>query len=407
VTAAAPGIRRSTLDVRHSPLVSVCSEIGHGHPSYLDSVLLALDRLDRESPVANRQSPAGINSLTVPELCAGTSGLAWRFARLGYRLGSGGGVATWLYNHVRSPSARPSGFQLSLLGSSLRKTFDGYEGICIVDHPLLARILAPVCRVAYLHCEIAAPGLSVVPAAWRTFVPLQATSLKLQAQSVKPERIVVTGLVVEPQLVDVAEAALRSRLTRLASEEPLTIGFFASGAEPRPHASSIVTGAASVTLAGHKAVLSWGTGMIKASKVQLALRKQGVADGSFRVIWGRDRRSTTTAVAQVFPDLDVVVCAAHERTSWAVGLGLPMFALLPNIGPFAEENYTFASGQNVCLPLNDTADAARLGDTIAEHRRTGRLVEMARNGWGRHPINGAETIARELISAAAAGTPDH
>lgn len=97
-----------------------------------------------------------------------------------------------------------------------------------------------------------------------------------------------------------------------------------------------------------------------------------------------------------------MVCAAHERTNWAVGLGLPMFALLPNIGPFAAGNYTFASQQGVCLPLEGTSDAARLGDTIAELRRTGRLVEMARSGWGRHAITGAETAARELLSAATA-----
>ncbi len=383
----------TSLDIRHSPLVSVCSEIGRGHPSYLDSVLLALDRLGKDA-----KSP--VQCLTVPELCTGTSGLAWRLARLGYRLGSRGGAATWLYNRLRSPDARPSGLQLNALGSILRKTFAGYEGICLVDHPLLAHILAPVCRVAYLHCEIAAPGLSAVPEAWRTFVPLESTAAKLEASGVMRGALTVTGLVVEPELVDNAESAFAARLTRLASDQQLTIGFFVSGAEPRPHTSSIVTGAASVTLAGHKAVLSWGTGMVKASKVQLALRKQGVAEGSFRVIWARNRKATTTAVAGVFPNLDVIVCAAHERTNWSVGLGLPMFALLPNIGPFAAENYAFASEQGVCLPLDGTANAARLGDTIAELRRTGRLVEMARNGWGRYPITGAEDCARLLLNEA-------
>jgi len=380
-------------------------------------VLLALSRLQaagiaglghvgesEDSPSEDaRCSPSfrgRVPRLTVPEVCTGTSGLAWRLARLGYHLGSRGGAATWLYNHLRSPDARPSEFQLSLLGSGLRQTFAGYEGICIVDHPLLAQILAPVCRVAYLHCEIAAPGLSAVPAAWRTFVPLESTRQKLLAAGCQPSAVRVTGLVVEPELVDNAESAFSARMARLASDQPLTVGFFASGAEPRPHTSSMVTGAASVTLAGHKAVLSWGTGMIRASKVQLALRKEGVPEGSFRVIWARNRRATTTAVAQLFPNLDLVVCAAHERTNWAVGLGLPMFALLPNIGPFAAENYAFASEQSVCLPLDGTANAARLGDAIAELRRTGRLVEMARNGWGRYPITGAETIARELLSAA-------
>jgi hypothetical protein len=393
VTAAVPGTRHPALDVRRSPLVSVCSEIGRGHPSYLDSVLLALKRL-----CAEEIDP--VRCFSVPELCAGTSGLAWRLARLGYRLGSRGGAFTWLYNHLRSPDARPSAFQLSLLGASLRRLFAGYEGISIVDHPLLAQILAPVCRVAYLHCEIAAPGLAAVPRAWRTFAPLEATSLKLQAAGVKPGTIAVTGLVVEPEIVAAAESAFNARIARLASDQPLAVGFFASGAEPKPHATSIITGAAAATLAGHRAIVSWGTGMLRASKIQLALRREGAVDGSFRVIWARSRQAATTAVAEVFPELDAMVCAAHERTNWAVGLGLPMFALLPNIGPFARENFEFASAQGTCLPLAGTADAAGLGAQITELRRSGRLAELARHGWGRRSIRGAEAIARTLLAAA-------
>jgi hypothetical protein len=390
-SASAPVIRHSSFDVRHSSLVSVCSEIGRGHPSYLDSVLLALDRLRREGPAIPRYM--------VPQLCTGTSGLAWSMARTAYRLGGQGGPATWLYNRLRSPDATPSGLQLRLLGSSLRKTFTGYEGVCIVDHPLLAQILASACRVAYIHGEISAPGLSAVPGAWRTFVPLEATAQKLEAFGVSHERLFVTGLVVEPELTDKAESTFRARIARLASDQPLTIGFFASGAEPRPHTAVIAAGLASVTRAGHKAVVSWGTGMLKAAKTQFALRRAGALDESFRVIWGRDRRSSTAAVAGAFPDLDLMVCAAHERTGWAVGLGLPMLALLPHIGPFAPDNFAFASEQGVCLPLDGTAAAARLDDTLAELRRSGRLAEMARSGWGRYPINGAETIARALLSA--------
>ncbi len=405
MTTSASATRNSQLATRDSPLVSVCSEIGRGHPAYLDSVLLALSRLMADSGSGhNPKSPASfgyIPRLTVPELCTGTSGLAWRLARLGYRLGALGGPATWLYNRLRSPNARPSGLHLALLGSSLRRTFAGYAGTCIVDHPLLAHILAPVCRVAYLHCEIAAPRSAAVPGAWRTFVPLESTRQKLLAVGCQPSAVAVTGLVIEPELTDMAESAFNARIARLASDRPLTIGFFSSGAEPRPHSSNIIIGTASVTRAGHKALLFSGTGMLRAAKTQLALRRQGVPEESARVIWTRNRQHGTGRAIEFFPELDVLVAAAHERTNWAVGLGLPMFALLPHIGPFARENFEFASAQGVCLPLPDTAAAAGLADTIAGLRRSDRLVEMARNGWQVHPIDGAARIARALRDAAA------
>jgi len=394
VSASVSGLRKSDFELRNSPLVSVCSEIGRGHPSYLDSVLLSLARLRPEEPQ--------IPHFTVPELCTGTSGLAWRLAGFGYRLGARGGMATWLYSRLRSADSGPSGLQLALLGASLRRTFAGYDGICIVDHPLLAHILAPICRVAYLHCEIAVPRVSAVPDAWRTFVPVEATGLRLQAFGVKLAAVSVTGLMVEPELAAVASGAFEARLRRLESGEPLLVGLFLSGARPRPHINLIAACVESLAKSGHKSVLFWGPGMLRAAKVQSELGRRGIPEDAALVVWSRDRRNETTRTAELFPSVDVMVAAAHERTNWAVGLGLPMFALLPHIGPFARENFEFASNQGVCLPLASRADAAALGATVGALRRDGKLTAMAKAGWGRHAITGADAAARELLSATTA-----
>ena len=93
-----------------------------------------------------------------------------------------------------------------------------------------------------------------------------------------------------------------------------------------------------------------------------------------------------------------MVAAAHERTNWAVGLGLPMFALLPHIGPFARENFEFAATQGVCLPLTTQRDAAALGSALDAMHRDGGLSAMSRAGWGKHAINGAAVTARILAS---------
>ncbi len=389
MSPSASATRNSQLITRNSPLISVCSEIGRGHPSYLDSVLVVLSRLCA--------SPTDCH--TIFELCAGVSGLAWGLARSAYRFGGQGGLSTSLYNHLRSPHAGPSRLQLAMLGRSLRERFAGFEGICLVDHPLLAHILAPVCRVAYIHGEIAAPGLSAVPSAWRTFVPLESTREKLLAVGCQPSAVTVTGLLVEPDLVAAAEASYQARLPRLESDRPLVVGLFLSGARPRPHTSRLMACVESLAASGHLSVVFPGTGAPGATKMRSELNRRGVPDGAVHLVSARGRNDETRRTAELLPSLDVMVAAAHERTNWAIGLGLPMFALLPHIGPFARENFEFASKQGTCLPVTTLSDADRFGSALAELRRSGRLLEMARNGWGRHAITGAATTARAILAS--------
>jgi len=331
----------------------------------------------------------------------GVPGLAWRAVRQGYKLGARGGILTWLYNRVRAPGVRPSPLQLSLLGSRLRRELDGYDGICLVDHPLLAHILSRTCRVAYLHAEIAGPAMAAIPDTWRTFVPLECTGDQLEAAGVRRDALVVTGLVVEPELVRLAEPAFEARIERLKSSRPLTIGCFVSGAYPRPHVSRILAATASAAAAGHEALLFWGTGWLRAAKIRGILDKSGVPEERARLVWANSPEAETARNVELFPQLDVMVAAAHERTNWAVGLGLPMFGLLPDIGPFAPGNHAFAVEQGVCLSIRDTNDARGLGSALEELRNSGRLLEMARNGFGRHPIDGAARTAEWLAQATA------
>ena len=390
MTPSVSGILHSSLDIRHSPLVSVCSEIGRGHPSYLDSVLVVLSRLCA-SPTADCHS--------VPELCTGASGLAWGMARAAYRFGGQGGLSTSLYNRLRPPHSRPSRLQLSMLGSRLRKRLSGYEGICLVDHPLLAHILAPVCRVAYIHGEIAAPGVSAVTDAWRTFVPLELTAARLEASGVRREAVSVTGLLVEPDLVAAAKASCQARLLRLESDRPLVVGLFLSGARPRPHVARLTACVESLAKSGHRSFVFPGPGESVAAEMRAELRRRGAPDDAVHVVSSRGRNDETRRTAELLPSIDVMVAAAHERTNWAVGLGLPMFALLPHIGPFARENFEFAAEQGVCLPLTTLRDAAEFGSELDALHRDGGLDTMSRAGWGRHAITGAATVARELLAA--------
>lgn len=378
-----------------APLTALSSEIGRGHPAYLDSVLVAYARLR----AADARLPEP-QVLALPAICSGIEARTWRLVESAYRFGSRGGVATWLYHRLRRPDARPSRADLNLLGAGLRERFAGYSGVCLVDHPLLAWILRGTCRVAYLHAEIAAPGSAAVPGCARVYVPLAATADRLAAAGVEREALRVTGLVIEPELLDRAESAFAARIERLAGTGPLTIGFFTSGARPRPHLELTFAGIRSCLVAGQRPVLFWGTGLIAAAEARLALRQRGIADDAVEVGWGRTRRDETSRTAERFPGLDVMIAAAHERTGWACGLGIPFFPLCPCIGPCANENLDFAVRLGVADPISDLAAAAAIGERLAALRADGRLFQMARAGRGL-PTAGAETIARDLTTLVA------
>jgi hypothetical protein len=346
-------------------LVAVTAGIGRGHPEYLRSVLTYLP----DVPIVK------------------ATGIGWQIARRLYRLGSYGGIHTVLYNRLRA-GKKPSRLILWSLQSPELDRLKNTSGIVFTDHPLVSHLLAPYCPVAYLHGEIAAPPVCAIPAARFIFVPVQNTAERLIAFGVNPDAVSVTGLVIEPELLKVAETGFQLRLQRIASHEPLNIGFFLSGASPRPHIKAILTAAHSVLNARFRPFIFCG---VDYKTARLFKKKINCPVYVFSLY-----SEETTSTAQLLPQIDLFVAATHERTNWAVGLGLPMFALLPHIGPFAPLNFQFARNQGVCLPLENPA---KFGSYILTLRNQGKLLQMAHAGWNKYPINGAKKIADLVRSA--------
>lgn len=363
-----------------SRIVTVCSGIGRGHPSYLDSVLQALKSLPGFQPGL-------LSEHTVFSLGSPINRQAWRAARTAYELAGSDSRAATFYNRLRSGSS-PSRLTRTLLGSGLRRRLAGRGGICVVDHPLIAHILADVCRVVYLHAEIAAPRSAVVPRAWRTLVPLEATAADFAAAGAWPDTVTVTGLVLEPELERTAPADFAARIERIRSDKPLTVGLFTSGAYPRPHLQLLAEAARSIEAQGWRAVVFAGDHADRARV--LAAPGRAVCAGSSRT----DATGRECAAAR---SLDLMVAAAHERTGRAVALGVPLFCLLPHIGPFAPLNYRFAHERGVCEPLTTLADARTLGPRLVGLRASGRLEAMARAGWHPELFGGAERAARLIL----------
>jgi hypothetical protein len=184
------------------------------------------------------------------------------------------------------------------------------------------------------------------------------------------------------------------------------VGFFTSGAYPKEHMEKIMLGAFSVIQNQMKAIIFCGTDPHKFEWVKNKVRNWGTKiiedikdkeetshqneESDLKLVTRHTRQEDTLSAVQAIPRLDVFVAASHERTNWAVGLGLPMFVLFPLIGIFASQNFDFAQRQKVVYPLDSPEKAKNLGEILSNLRQSGELLQMAQNGFGVHSINGVE-----------------
>jgi hypothetical protein len=369
-------------------VIGISTEIGRGHPHYLDCVWQALQA---------RLRPEQLRLATVFAASRGRSRLGWQGLAALYRWSARSRLSIRLYNSLRrSQPTSPLSLPTKVLGRDLRRLVAGFKGICLVEHQMVARMVSDVCRTWFVHADVAAPPECACPGPERIFVPLEHTAQHFIKCRCDSSRLVRTGLMIEPDLIPGAHDAFHRRLERLDSGQPLTIAFFTSGAYPQAHVRRIVLGAESVLRVGMKAIVFCGTNPEFARRMEHWARKW-VA--SVFVVHRPTRAADTAAAVELLPSVDAFVAASHERTNWALGLGLPMIALFPMIGTHARQNYDFAFAQNVCYPLRTDDDAQNLGPTVSKLRAAGALAAMARCGFGRFEINGAGCIADTVVSA--------
>jgi hypothetical protein len=378
-------------------IATLYSDIGRGHPSYLDSLVNLL-----------KAKHPDLICRTVFQESKGLSLLSWKFVSWLYGISGKGGIHTRFYNFIRKRSQKGSEGSLAtrLLGRDLKKTYKDFAGICLVDHPIIAKALAGVCRVWYVHGEIAAPVECAVRGVERILVPLEETKERLVVQGAEENTIVVCGLMIEQPLVQNAETAFQERLKRIRSDRPLTVGFFTSGAYPKEHIEKIMLGAESVIKKKMKAIIFCGTNPRKLEWVKNRAGSWGVKmvedkgessqineEFDLMLVGRKTRQEDTQRAVQLVPHLDIFAAASHERTNWAVGLGLPMMVLFPLIGTFASQNFEFAQKQKVVYPVESMGKAKNLGQHLTESRQSGQLLQMAENGFGAITITGVEKTA--------------
>ncbi|HUV31356.1 MAG TPA: hypothetical protein VMY05_09740 [Acidobacteriota bacterium] len=389
------------------------TNIGRGHPFYLDGII---DELVHRGHVKLVRCQSDVF-----EMSRGLSRLAWRTANVLYRKGSSGGIAGKVYGAIRSDTDynRP-GLMLHVMGRDIRRAhLSGAEPL-VVAHPILVGILRGRENLVYQHGEVAAPSESLVMGASTVLVPVSRVAESFVEAGYARDQVVVSGLCIEPAIARQAADSYELRMERLASSAVLTGAFFSSGAEPAIHVDKLVEAAVSAVSAGGRAVLFARRGgrvaRVAAGEFRRLCRHLEIVDpcdqipadlpGATLVTYS-SRREEASLSSKLFPLFDYLVAPSHERTNWALGLGLPMFAVGPTIGPFAPRNMQVLLDHGVAEMLDSSAAARELGPTVHQLRESGRLAAMAGAGWEKYPINGFERIAQLLQSRYGEQPADH
>jgi hypothetical protein len=380
-------------------LTGLYTNIGRGHPFYLDGTLAEFSRLAREPAQISTADVFGVSSFVPRQL--------WRLMRALYVRGSSPGVASVVYRRLRAHGdfSRP-GVALKLAGSSIRARYGGGEGAVIVAHPLLVAVLRGRPRLFYQHGEVVTPAQATVPGAEVVFVPTGEAAQPFLAAGYAREQLVVTGLCVEPELVPLAPRCYQERMNRLGGERSLVGAFFSSGAEPRPHTGQLAAAACSAARRGGVAVVFARAGGRLAAEIRRGSARAGVridstaVEAAISLVEFDSRAALDREVARCFPRFDYLAAPPHERTHWGLGLGLPMFLAGPDVGPFAPLNRTRLEAAGVARALASGRDAQSFGADLESLRDGGTLRAMAEAGFGRHPIDGfarsAEFLMRRL-----------
>jgi len=383
-----------------NPINFLYTSIGRGHPFYLDGIIECMPR-----------DSVG----TVTDVFAATSGpsrQAWRLARFVYRGAARGGAYSRVYSRMRaSNDFNRGGLTQALMGWPLRKAYAEDSAPLVVGHPLLAAILKGKRNLIYQHGEVAAPRESRVTGGHQILVPLPQTADEFISRGFPKDRLFVSGLCIEPALVPQAEDAFNSRVDRLSNSESLCGVFISSGAEPREHVASLGAAAASAVAAGGRALIVARRSGSLATRVSRLFADKKLGLESVRTpndLPGRtpqallclydERRDLDEFTAKLFAEFDYFVSPSHERTNWALGLGLPMFIVDPALGSFSPLNRQALLDYSVAKVIVDSDEAARFGVSLATCQRTGELRKMAEVCWGRFDTRGFFNIAEMLQS---------
>ena len=387
--------------MNHRKIKFLYTDIGRGHPFYLDGIIEEMNR--------NGQIKIVHSKSNVFEQSSGLSLQLWKLVQALYKQGGKDNLISAQYARLRKDSDyNTNSFSISLLGNKIKKKYIDDAFPLVVAHPILVAILKGKNNLIYQHGELITPQESVVVGASHVFVPTEEAAKPFLAHYSK-EQIFVTGLCIEPAIVRLAKDAYTERLKRLQSNQSLTGCFISSGAEPKNHVEKIVESLISHIQNNGRAILFVKKDGLLEQEIekQKNIHKTDILrlnslEGipyelpSLTIVQFSNRRDENRMTAHFFSQFDFIVSPSHERTNWSIGLGLPMFITDPAIGPFAPLNRQYLLESKTAHPIISLNDAKMFAFTLKKMHINQTLISMSQNGWDKYPIDGFKQIVSFL-----------
>ncbi|MEO0097191.1 MAG: hypothetical protein ABIK78_03735 [candidate division WOR-3 bacterium] len=341
--------------------------IGRGHPNYLN-----LLKQELNIPYFYIEIPLNINIIKLLNFL--------------YKNSPRNLFSLSIYNKLREKGETPN-FLIKKLNREIKRFLPKEKYLIVVSHPILVKALEEKENLYYLHCENAFPKEAVCNAK-KIFVPLEITKEKAISYGMDKEKIVVTNLFIEKELVTLKEMGYEKRIERIKNKERLSCAIFLSGAYPKFHIKEIFKYIKYFSLNNIRTFLFSGINYSYYLYFQRKLFSEGVY-----VIKSKNWEEEIKKFQEIFLDIDFFIAASHERTNWALGLSLPMFVLSPFIGSYAYENYEIAKNYGIASLLEDIKNLNR-NDLYR------KLLQMNISCYNKFFTNGAkvtsEIIEREL-----------
>ncbi len=380
----------ATLYPTSMPIDFLYTNIGRGHPHYLDGLRqsLAADHVGRVTDVFSVSGGAGR--------------AAWELARyLYYRGGRGGATARW-YNRLRRTTDynNPSLAQ-RVMADDLKRWCRKSAAPLAVAHPALVGMLAADSKLLYVHGELVVPDEALVCGARWVAVPTEAAAQHFIEIGYERDQVRVHGLGIEPELIPHAVSSYNHRLDRLrrfeenglSANEPISVAIFSSGAEPAPHLDLIgrLLKSTERTSGAVRALVFAAEG----GRLERLCQQR-----SFPCVSFASRNDLNQATAGQWETFDLLIAPPHERVNWALGLGLPMVPLTPTFGSFAPLNLDLIRRAGVAVD-GDTRIETIVDEfpSYVEHLlKRQQLSQAAQRGWSKLPIDGFTRLAALIAS---------